>query len=100
MISLAGKAALITGGSRGIGAAAVKLFAQAGADVVFNHHRSRQAAEQVQEGARKHRTRVESFKADLDRMAATGKLAKYTRERRGHLDILLAHRGIWKATDA
>ena len=37
MISLAGKAALITGGSRGIGAAAVKMFAQAGADVVFNY---------------------------------------------------------------
>gem|GEM_PF-6657408 len=37
MISLAGKAALITGGSRGIGAASVRAFAQAGADVVFNY---------------------------------------------------------------
>ena len=35
MISLAGKAALVTGGSRGIGAATVKLFAEAGADVVM-----------------------------------------------------------------
>ena len=41
MISLAGKAAVITGGSRGIGAASVKLFAQAGADVVFNYQRNR-----------------------------------------------------------
>ena len=100
MISLAGKAALITGGSRGIGAAAVKLFAQAGADVVFNYHRSREAAEQVQEEARKHGTRVESFKADLDRMPDAGKLVKYAVERLGHLDILVANAGIWNAKDA
>ena len=48
MISLAGKATLVTGGSRGIGAATVKLFAQAGADVVFSYHQNREAALQRQ----------------------------------------------------
>ncbi len=100
MISLAGKAALITGGSRGIGAAAVKLFAQAGADVVFNYHRNREAARQVEQEARKHGTRVESLKADLGRMADAGKLVQYTVERLGRLDILVANAGIWNAEDA
>ena len=61
MISLAGKAALITGGSRGIGAAAVKLFAQAGADVVFSYQKAKDAAQTVEQEAGKHGTRVEAF---------------------------------------
>ena len=77
MISLAGKAALITGGSRGIGAATVKLFARAGADVVFNYHRSRESAETVEQEARKHGTRVESLKADLAKSADAKKLADF-----------------------
>jgi 3-oxoacyl-[acyl-carrier protein] reductase len=99
MISLAGKAALITGGSRGIGAAAVKLFAQAGADVVFSYFRSREAAKQVEQEARKHSTRVEALKADLGRMADAKKLVAFTRERLGRLDILVANAGIWNAED-
>ena len=77
MISLAGKAALITGGSRGIGAATVKLFAQAGADVVFNYHRNREAAEQVEQETRKHSTRVEAFKADLGKMVGREKACRF-----------------------
>jgi 3-oxoacyl-[acyl-carrier protein] reductase len=99
MISLAGKAALITGGSRGIGAAAVKMFAQAGADVVFNYHRRRDAAQQVEQEARKHGTRVESLKADLGKMADAKKLVRFTIERLGRLDILVANAGIWNAED-
>lgn len=100
MISLAGKAALITGGSRGIGAAAVKLFARAGADVVFNYHRNRAAAEQVEQEARKHGTRVESFKADLGRVADAEKLVRHAIERLGHVDILVANAGVWNAEPA
>lgn len=99
MISLAGKAALITGGSRGIGAAAVKLFAQAGADVVFNFHRNRDAAAQVEQEARKHGTRVEAIKADLGRMADNKKLVQHCIARLGRLDILVANAGIWNLED-
>src|ERR1700730_6105379 len=99
MISLAGKAALITGASRGIGAATVKLFAQAGADVVFNYHRNREAAEQVEQETRKHGTRVESFKADLGKTADAKKLVDFARERLGRLDILVANAGLWNAQD-
>lgn len=99
MISLAGKAALVTGGSRGIGAATVKLFAQAGADVVFNYHRNREAAALVEQEARKHGTRVESLKADLGRMADAKKLVEFTHERLGRLDIAVANAGIWNEGD-
>ena len=100
MISLAGKAALVTGGSRGIGAATVKLFAQAGADVVFNYHRNRESAAQVEQEARKHGTRIESFKADLGKMLDAKKLVEFAHKRLGRLDILVANAGIWNPTDA
>jgi 3-oxoacyl-[acyl-carrier protein] reductase len=100
VISLAGKAALITGGSRGIGAATVKLFAQAGADVVFNYHRNKEAAAAIEQEARKHGTRIESLKADLGRMSDARKLVEYAVVRLGRVDILVANAGIWNAEDA
>src|SRR6266700_2099338 len=46
-LSLEGKIALITGGSRGIGAAAVRMFVQAGAHVVFNYQKAEADAEKI-----------------------------------------------------
>ncbi|MGA9632135.1 MAG: SDR family NAD(P)-dependent oxidoreductase [Candidatus Acidiferrales bacterium] len=100
MISLAGKAAVVTGGSRGIGAATVKMFAQAGADVVFSYHQNRDAAAQVEQETRKHGTRIESFKADLGKTEDARKLIEHARERLGRLDILVANAGIWNHEDA
>jgi 3-oxoacyl-[acyl-carrier protein] reductase len=100
MISLAGKAAVITGGSRGIGAAAVKLFAQAGADVVFNYHKNKEAAAQVELEARKNGTRVESIQADLGKMTGAKKLIEFAGARLGRIDVLVANAGIWNVDDA
>src|ERR1700757_4189282 len=99
MISLAGKAALITGGSRGIGAAAVKLFAQAGADGVFSYAKAKDPALQVQQEASKHGTRVEAFKADVGRHADNQKLVEHTIARLGRLGILVAHARVWAHED-
>jgi len=99
MISLAGKAALITGGSRGIGAAAVKLFAQAGADVVFSYNASKEAAKQVEQEAAKHGTRVEAFKADAGKHDDNRKLVEHCVKRLGRLDILVPNAGIWNLED-
>lgn len=99
MISLAGKAALITGGSRGIGAAAVKLFAQAGADVLFSYNKAKDAAQLVAQEAAKHGTRVEAFKADAGKHADNKKLVDQCIARLGRLDILVANAGVWNADD-
>jgi 3-oxoacyl-[acyl-carrier protein] reductase len=99
MISLAGKAALITGGSRGIGAAAVKLFAQAGADVIFSYNSAKDAARQIEQEAGKHGTRVEAFKSDAGKHQENRKLVDHCIKRLGRLDIVVANAGVWNLED-
>lgn len=96
-ISLEGKVGLITGGSRGIGAATVRLFNRAGAQVVFNYLRAAdEAANLISEcGAGV----CHAVRADLSGTATAEPLVRATVERFGSLDALVVNHGIWPSTD-
>ncbi len=96
-LSLEGKAALITGGSRGIGAATVRLFTRAGAKVVFNYlHAASEAAKLVAEcGA----AVCHAVQANLTGTATAEPLIRATVERFGSLDVLVVNHGIWPPVD-
>jgi 3-oxoacyl-[acyl-carrier protein] reductase len=96
---LDGTVALITGGSRGIGAETVRLFTQAGAQVVFSYRQAREQAEALvkQCGGPKHCVAVEQ---DLSSAADGRALVAAAVAAFGRLDVLVANHGIWPSKDA
>src|ERR1700731_469737 len=96
MIDLKGKVALITGGSRGIGAAAALKFAEAGADVVVNYHSHEAEASRVAEQVRSRGVRAIAVQADVSRHEEVEALFNRPLADLGRIDILVANAGIWK----
>lgn len=99
MISLRGKRAIVTGGSRGIGAATALLLAECGADVGIGYRsRNEEAADVVRQvAARGVRTFAQA--ADLtERDGATTLIERTTREF-GGLDVFIGNAGIWPVED-
>ena len=94
-ITLEGEVALVTGGSRGIGAATVKAFAAVGAKVVFNYHRANRAAQEVIESCKGLEGQAVAERADVSSMADARRLVEAAVNRYGKLDILVANAGIW-----
>ncbi len=98
-MSLAGKVALITGGSRGIGAATVRLFRQAGAKVVFSYRSAAQQAEALVEecgGPQFCRAIQQPLSTPEDGQAlVTAAVAAF-----GRLDCAVLNHGIWPSHDA
>ncbi|MGD0921276.1 MAG: glucose 1-dehydrogenase [Terriglobia bacterium] len=99
-INLEKQVAVVTGGSRGIGAATVKLFAEAGAKVVFNYRKAAKAAREVVRSCGRHAANVVALHADVSRMADAKRLIGETVRRFGRLDVLVANAGIWNAEPA
>ncbi len=99
LLSLSGKVALITGGSRGIGAATVRLFVQAGAKVVFNYRSARKEAEQLAAECGGPE-RCVAVHRELKTPAHGRELVEDAVRTFGRLDCLVANHGIWPPQDA
>ena len=95
---LEGKVALISGGSRGIGAATVRLFIQAGARVVFSYRQARKVADALvaECGGPE---RCAAIQQDLGSPADGRALVEASVAFFGRLDCLVANHGIWPPHD-
>ena len=99
MIDLSGARALVTGGSRGIGAATARLLARAGAQVVVGY-RSRMAdAARVVEELRTYGAQAEAFGADISTREGAESLVAETLRVFGGLDLFVGNAGIWPAEE-
>ena len=97
-LSLHDQVALITGGSRGIGAATVRMFVQAGARVLFNYEKANAKAEQLVSELGSER--CAAVACNLYGTESARSLVAEAVARFGRLDILVANHGIWEAQDA
>ena len=98
-LSLEGKVALITGGSRGIGAETVRLFSQAGARVAFSYRQARERAEVLAAECGGYGMCV-ALRQELSTPADGRALVAAAMEVFGRLDVLVVNHGIWPAEDA
>lgn len=98
-LSLEGRVAVVTGGSRGIGAAIVRMFTRAGARVVFNYQKARKEAEDLSHecgGA----PQCVAMQAELSSSEAAKPLIDAAVQHFGKVDIIVGNHGVWPPQDA
>src|SRR5579885_2802994 len=96
MAKLSGKVAVVTGASKGIGAAIAKKLASEGANVVVNYSSSKAAAEKVVSEIEKAGGVAVAIHADLSKPEAAKQLAAETKKRFGKVDILVNNAGVYE----
>ena len=87
--ALSGKTALVTGASRGIGAAAAIRLAQRGAAVVVNYHKNQAAAQKVLDQVEASGARGVIFQADVTRCEEIERMVQAAERELGAIDILV-----------
>jgi 3-oxoacyl-[acyl-carrier protein] reductase len=100
MIGLEGKRALITGGSRGIGAATATLFAENGVHVAIGYRSRREDAEALVKQLRdRHGVSAIAHASDISTMEGASQLVDRAAEDLGGLDFFVGNAGIWPCDD-
>ena len=93
--TLSGKAALVTGGSRGIGAAIARALADDGADVAISHVHSPEKAQALVRELQQKGVRAVAFQADQGKPAEVTELVRKVAGHFGRLDILVNNAGVF-----
>lgn len=97
MIDLNGRVAIITGASRGIGAATAIAFAKAGiSGLVINYNRDRRSAHAVEAECESLGADAMILRANVSRVFEVDRMMDAAVDRFGTIDILVANAGIWK----
>jgi 3-oxoacyl-[acyl-carrier protein] reductase len=93
---LSGKVALVTGGSRGIGASIVRKFAEQGAHVAFTYRSNEESANQVAAEAQtlSDGIKVIAYKSDASSFDQTKELIESVLKEFGQIDVLVNNAGI------
>ena len=95
---LAGKIALVTGGSRGIGEAIVRKFAAAGADVAFTYLSSEESAKKTENELKAMGVNAKAYRSDASKYNEAEALAAAVLTDFGKIDILVNNAGITRDT--
>lgn len=98
MINLENKVTLITGGSRGIGASCVDLFADAGSDIVFTYINAKAEADKLTEKW-KSKIKIKAIRVDMESEAEINNCAAEAIKEFGKIDVLVHNAGIWNDGD-
>ncbi len=96
MLGLSGKHVLVTGASKGIGAATAQLCGQLGAHVAVHTRSDEAGAASVAAEVRRCGPRAEVLLADLARWDEGERLVAESEARLGPLDVVILNHGIWK----
>ncbi|RMF24124.1 MAG: 3-oxoacyl-[acyl-carrier-protein] reductase [Bacteroidetes bacterium] len=94
MNALQGKTVLVTGGSRGIGAAIARAFAEQGADVAFTYLSSEEKARAVEEQLRSKGVRAKAYRSNAASYAEAEALVQAVLEDFGGVHVLVNNAGI------
>ena len=100
LLQLKGSRALVTGGSRGIGAATARMLAAAGADVVIGFKSRGYDASRIVELCRADGVRAEAIAADISTRAGADKLVADAVAVLGGITLFVANAGIWPVEPA
>jgi 3-oxoacyl-[acyl-carrier protein] reductase len=94
MIDLKGRVALVTAGSRGLGASIVTMLAGYGADVAFSYLKNKEAADALAGKIREQGSRAEAYQADARDLRRAEEVTAQVVEQFGAVDILINNAGV------